>query len=258
MSETLSGLLRALVGGGDVLPPKERGIPLASLVMGNPVGTESVQSMSAADPSFQPGVEWGKMGMVSRPMYDMAQGAVNNAMGWGGPAVGSTVPKPIPAAFRSWFGASKVANPEGMPLQVYHGTNAPNFEQFDPTKAGGKTGNVTTPLGHFFTDNPKEASRYATSWAEDGGNVRPSYLSLQNPYEMPHKEFDDLAMSVFRGQKTEAEAMAASKALQKRLIDQGYDGITVPGSRARPTEYVVFDPQQAKSAIEIDAAAAGK
>ena len=226
----------------------------------NPVGTETLQRAGMPQPTVYAGPVGQFINPATGQMTEQGQARMDNpAMNFdtGGIGVG-TVPRAIPPAFRDWFGASKVATPEGMPLQVYHGTNAPGFEVFDPSTAGGKTGNVTTPLGHFFTDQPNEASRYATSWGAEGGNVRPAYLSLQNPYEMPKSEFDKLAMSVFRGEKTEPEAMAHSAGLRQQLIDQGHDGIVIPGSgKGRPTEYVAFHPEQIAPSMNVDAASPG-
>jgi hypothetical protein len=51
----------------------------------NPIGTQRIadQSMSTADPGFQPGVNWGGS-MVSQPFYNAAQGVMSNALGWAG------------------------------------------------------------------------------------------------------------------------------------------------------------------------------
>ena len=149
--------------------------------------------------------------------------------------------------FAQWFGNSKVADEQGNPLTVYHGTNA-DIHSFGG-EPGSKTGNVTTPLGHFFSPDPGEASRYAIQWNPVGGNVMPVHLSLQNPYEMPYREFDNLAMSVFRKEKTEAEAMAHSVKYREDLKKQGHDGIIVVGPRGRHLEYVAFHPHQIVSAI---------
>jgi GGDEF domain-containing protein len=179
--------------------------------------------------------------------------------------------------FKKFFRDSKVVDESGNPKIVYHGTNNPDLSSFSLDAAGKKTGNPNAGLGFFFTDNPQEASRYAEGWGKPGGNVIPAYVSIKNPYEMPYKEFDDLAMASYRrmqadpsydpnstvkfgdveGQraaadrvaKYEAEARAATENRRKELIAQGYDGIVIKGSGMRPTEYVAFEPNQIKSAI---------
>src|SRR3954470_24640388 len=41
-------------------------------------------------------------------------------------------------AFAKWFGASKVTNPDGSPMVLYHGTNA-DIEKFLPMRKSGPT-----------------------------------------------------------------------------------------------------------------------
>jgi hypothetical protein len=64
-------------------------------------------------------------------------------------------------AFKKWFGDSKVVNPDGSPMVVYHGTMT-EFTEF----AGGA----------FFTDDYMNADGYA-----GGDNVMEVYLKLENP-----------------------------------------------------------------------------
>jgi len=93
------------------------------------------------------------------------------------------------SAFRKWFGDSKVVDDNGEPLVVYHGT--PQFEgnEFRPTKAINRAGNVA---GYYFAPNPEEASKYAKGKIEEeevypeGAEVLPVYLSIKNPY-IPNK-----------------------------------------------------------------------
>jgi hypothetical protein len=49
--------------------------------------------------------------------------------------------------FKKWFGNSKITNEDGSPKVVYHGTDKPDFDIFDPAS--------------WFTDNTKEAGAYA-------------------------------------------------------------------------------------------------
>ncbi len=71
------------------------------------------------------------------------------------------------AAFKAWFGDSKVVDAAGKPLVVYHGTNQP-LEAFSFDRGGmatGKGGGATK--GFFFTSDENEAGDYA----ENAGNV---------------------------------------------------------------------------------------
>ena len=49
--------------------------------------------------------------------------------------------------FKKWFGKSKVVNKDGSPKVVYHGTDRPDFDIFDPAS--------------WFSDSPLESSAYA-------------------------------------------------------------------------------------------------
>lgn len=62
------------------------------------------------------------------------------------------------AAFKAWFGDSKVVDENGEPLRVYHGTKRPDRigNRFRSARA------TSGPMA-FFTDSPKLASNYATN-----------------------------------------------------------------------------------------------
>jgi hypothetical protein len=49
--------------------------------------------------------------------------------------------------FKKWFGKSKIVNEDGSPKVVYHGTDRPDFDIFNPAS--------------YFSESPKESSRYA-------------------------------------------------------------------------------------------------
>lgn len=66
------------------------------------------------------------------------------------------VPVTDTAAFRAWFGASKVVDGEGRPQVLYHGTEA-NFAAFDRQRAKANTNHPTARLGIFLTSNPEVA-----------------------------------------------------------------------------------------------------
>lgn len=175
--------------------------------------------------------------------------------------------------FKRWFGDSKVVDENGKPLVVYHGTNR-EFDVFQDGSNSSKTGNANAQLGFFFSNSHEEASRYAKNWGRTSGNVIPVFLSINNPYNMPYREFDDLAMAAWRMivnepgydpnrvARTEAEQKVAAKKhkqyeiiarkqaakRKKELEAQGYDGILVKmGDNI--TEYIAFSPTQVKSAI---------
>lgn len=113
-------------------------------------------------------------------------------------------------------GVSKVVDANGEPLVVYHGTTS-DFAEFN---------------GHaFFTTSPDTAGTFAKV---DGGNVRPVYLSLQNPARLdmlPPNTPSAIARRI------------------RSLQNQGYDGAIVNyGVDGKPM-YIAFYSTQIKSAI---------
>ena len=146
--------------------------------------------------------------------------------------------------------------------RLYHGTTS-NVNKFDLGQASKQTGNPNAQLGHFFTGNPKEASRYATDFGnKQGANVMPVYLNIKNPKRLTYKEMDDLAMAMFdknapvndwknpgfAERQAERYKYAQDLSRQKRqeLIDAGHDGaiVRIGGN----DEYIAFYPEQIKSA----------
>lgn len=171
--------------------------------------------------------------------------------------------------FWKWFKDSEVMDKQGRPLVVYHGTNA-DFTSFSAEASSSKTGNPSAQLGFYFSTDHAEASRYARDWGTADGRVIPAMLSISNPYEMPYREFDDLAMAVYRTgisgltpldaqgrptpevrkrlAKADTDARAAALARKAELIAAGYDGIVVNRGKATE-EWIAFSPTQIKSAI---------
>lgn len=134
--------------------------------------------------------------------------------------------------------ASKVVNPDGTPMVVYHGTGS-DFSVFDKSRQGENY--VQGKGGFFFTSSRKSAENYAMLASEDGkGRVIEAYLSIQKPYEVtaygdyvqaPAEKYDDHRSEYLN----EAEM-------------QGCDGIIVKGKKS--SLYVVFEPNQIKSATD--------
>lgn len=133
-------------------------------------------------------------------------------------------PAPDTAAFKKWFGDSKVVDENGEPLVVYHGT-ARNFDQFKKSKIGSNLD--AGDEGFYFTDSRYVASRYAEDQIGPLGKfvgkkarVIEAYLSIKNPYRtdkyVPNSEIETLKK-------------------------QGYDGII------SNLHYIAFEPSQIKS-----------
>ena len=149
------------------------------------------------------------------------------------------------AAFKAWFGDSKVVDAEGKPLVVYHGTPTPEFTRF--TKGQGMGG----PLGMWFASTGEAASRFATTrYADQGPAVYPVYLSIQNPMEYQGwSGFTDKVAEFRPGKLLEDKV----KSLRRSLAQKGYDGIVIRGSDTDSggsrDDWVAFRPEQIKSAI---------
>ncbi len=126
--------------------------------------------------------------------------------------------------FRRWFGDSKVVDENGDPLVVYHGTKSA-FSVFHPSR-GGEFGS-----GIYFSAFEPTARMFGGMQPGDGeARVVAAYVSMRNPLITADR-------NIPRG------------AGMKKLMRQGYDGvigIQPNGER----QYVVFSPNQVKSATE--------
>ena len=148
------------------------------------------------------------------------------------------------AAFKKWFGDSKVVDAGGKPLVVYHGT-ASDFSAFAEEKLGVNTRDEEGELGFFFTAKPFLSDSYAEIASKGGWSkktkggapvVYPVYLSIKNPkrYETASSFYRDAEQ--FKGRLNE---------WRKELEDQGFDGVIVRGDFE---EVIAFRPTQIKSA----------
>lgn len=139
--------------------------------------------------------------------------------------------KPAWQNFVRWFGDSQVVDADGEPLVVYHGTHAV-FDSFN-TGAGSMTRSGNNVAGAFFTPDPRKASLFAQG---EGGHVGAFYLNIKNPAP------DSAIVAATYGSRGRGAAKSP-EAVQKSLIEQGYDGAYRDGN------WIAFYPTQAKSAI---------
>ena len=187
---------------------------------------------------------------------------------------------------------TKAVDASGNPVMVYHGTADP-IEQFSKSKLGESTRAQSAKQGFFFQDNPSYARNYAdyaanearvqtlvdkayaaekkgdwdgydkflrqaeeleSSFRKDygaGQNIYPAYLDMKNPFV-----FDAKGESY-----TYIEDSLTN--IIKKAKKQGHDGVIfrnlddIPGkTNAISDHYVVFEPEQIKSAVS-DPAFAG-
>lgn len=145
--------------------------------------------------------------------------------------------------FKNWFKNSKIVDASGNPLRVYHGTDR-DFEVFQKgrkLKNYPKFNTAQKHLGHFFTDDPSYAERYAgRGFYKDDAVIMPVYLSIQNPKLEPLSLIDEIE-----------NRWPMNKAIEykKKLQSEGYDGIIFQGTAkiGDIREIVAFNNTQIKS-----------
>lgn len=179
-------------------------------------------------------------------------------------------------AFAKWFGKSVAVREEGEPLMVVHATGA-DFSVFDPLKSN--PSNRFGP-GLYFTTDPKTLDVYATTkMPESGGRLMPVYLQIHRPQldgamtsDQVEAFFSSLRVKIF---PNGYDATADHLRLKARALDdlpsafntllsgqvgyidsgdwlRGMDAIGIDGIVREvfgQPEYVVFKPEQVKSAI---------
>lgn len=129
------------------------------------------------------------------------------------------------AAFKAWFGDSKVVDKDGKPLMVYHGTQA-NFSVFDAQAT--PVNGLRYARGFYMTAQPAYASMMSRETA--GSNVMPVFASLKNP-------------RVF-GSVKEANALSYA---QWSEIERVHDGVIIQDDGVM-SEVIAFRSEQIKSA----------
>jgi hypothetical protein len=131
--------------------------------------------------------------------------------------------------FKNWFGKGVkgiTANEDNTPITLYHGTNNPDFNQWDSSRAGDASGHPTSGLGFFMTADKGAAARY-------GNNLMAVHAKIQNPYTLTDADL------------TSIETKEDANKLRKRLMAKGYDGAVVKAPGAKP--YVIaFESKQVK------------
>jgi hypothetical protein len=157
--------------------------------------------------------------------------------------------------FWNWFGDSQVADEQGRPLVVYHGT-VDDVSAFDMKRTGQRTGNKYGKGAAFFTDNANAASAYAAPpYGEahplDKPNVVVAYLSLKNPLiidgEQGLKRGEGWrSWTHFKEQITQAQKDGHDGVILRNVLDHA-SAVTAVQEGAINT-YIAFHPEQIKSA----------
>jgi len=146
------------------------------------------------------------------------------------------------AAFKRWFGDSKVVDENGDPLVVYHKTKA-DIQAFDKDKIGGSDFGYAG-RGFYFMPFPLQGDTY-------GNITMPVYLSLQNPYVIDDSNWRS-EEGPYRWISANAERLGglkeASVAWTEMMKSKGFDGFMDKTGKS-DGEIVAFEPTQIKSAI---------
>lgn len=155
--------------------------------------------------------------------------------------------------FKRWFGNSKIKNTDGTPMVLYHVTPH-DFTKFHP---GGKQALDGHPEGlsgraMWFSPNkeyqPAVHNVMTRSGYKPGTNVMPVYLRMERPLLLDNEDTLEWAREVFADGDEMFPQVVLSKWV-KEIKDAGYDGIIQIISNNNGDEYIVFNPNQIKSAI---------
>ena len=194
-----------------------------------------------------------------------AEGEDREGTGYDARGVGQRNPGEVPSEeikkslrtpeFNRWFGNSQVVDKDGNPLVVYHGSSS--YERFNVFKKG-KAGYLGP--GIYLTDQEWYAEGYTKRYG-DSGQMYALYARIENPLRVvgldPAKEiieaaYGSRAASVYRRRQesNENETRWVTQADINKLKAMGYDGIIWGTEKSSTREYMVFSPEQIKSATD--------
>ncbi len=141
---------------------------------------------------------------------------------------------------------SQLVDKSGNPIKLYHGTS----DQISYFNLHHKNRKDAGWLGEgvYLTESPMIASSYATQKRGDAGpNVMPLFARITKPYKATTEEKNRIKQIEFSLGKEAAQEY--SKNWTNDLKSKGHDGVIYEGPIKGMTEYVVFDPENVKSAI---------
>ena len=152
-------------------------------------------------------------------------------------------------AFRAWFGASKVVKDDGTPLIVYHGTNA-DFENFAPNKSGENFGkDIGYRKGFFFSTNPETADVSQWDIPSGAANIKPVFLSLQNPYVVEINNASRIHGHWGTFPEPDNYYDNNAKEINTSARNRRADGVIVNNIDTGEKLFIAYKPEQIKSAI---------
>ena len=159
--------------------------------------------------------------------------------------------------FKRWFGNSKVVNEDGSPKVLYHIT-AKDFNTFIPGGIKEEGKNLESGKAIWLSPNKENQPAAHNVWARgakfrEGTNVMPLYVKMENPLVLDDQSMADWARQVFAEGSNEFPQLMPDRWINA-VKEAGYDGIMWldplrNGENKEDYEYVVFSPNQVKSAI---------
>jgi len=169
------------------------------------------------------------------------------------------------AAFKKWFGDSKVVDENGDPMVVYHGTfvrpmgdgtDMGDIKAFDRMFTTRFRRPSIDTVGSWFSTNPGEGGAEMYSGKDQGSAIYPVYLSIKNPQITTFQLMTSRARKLHNG-KDDGRSIGAEEveAYRAWLKSMGKDGIKIEASgNEGSTEFdnqvawIALEPTQIKSA----------
>jgi hypothetical protein len=159
--------------------------------------------------------------------------------------------------FRKWFGNSKITNEDGSPKVLYHITPK-DFKTFVPGGIPEKGKNLDSGKAIWLSPNKENQPAAHNIYGKgqpfrSGTNVMPLYVKMERPLVLDDEGMADWARNTFAEGKNDFPWLMPDRWI-KAVKEAGYDGIMWldpigVGGRVENYEYIVFDPNQVKSAI---------
>jgi hypothetical protein len=149
---------------------------------------------------------------------------------------------PETSGFAEWFGDSKVVDANGVPIEVYHGTDS-DFDTFMAQAPETYVEGHKDMKGIYFSGDGNKASSYARpNKRRAKGNSRPrvikAFLKIENPL--------NITKLIAAGQKAGLSFGNAKKEALTNLTPE-HDGVIFDGDNFNDAEYVVFESTQVKA-----------
>lgn len=122
--------------------------------------------------------------------------------------------------FKRWFGESKVVNPDGSPMVMYHGSRE-KFDSFDKSKIREHDYDANYN-GFWFSSDPLTSPAFAAA-----AETYPVYLSIKKPAHWPQvkQAIRDIRQTDVADRLRIAGARTEHDAVRMRLQELGYDGV---------------------------------